>query len=75
MNRRLIGSGDQFSDTHYLECPRCRRHSIVSTGEGKYACLNCHWQRDVANGWGDGPPPFIVIVAVVIIVVIMMSGG
>ncbi|MGB3668642.1 MAG: hypothetical protein WA984_00920 [Phormidesmis sp.] len=75
MSRRLLEPIDQLNTTHHLECPRGQRHSIVSTGAGKYACLNCHWQRDVTNDWGDGPPPFIVIMAIVIIVVIMMSGG
>ncbi|HEY9738834.1 MAG TPA: hypothetical protein V6D06_21215 [Trichocoleus sp.] len=32
---------------HHLECPRCRRHTVVVHGESRYVCLSCNWERNV----------------------------
>ncbi|MGC1306486.1 MAG: hypothetical protein WA885_04595 [Phormidesmis sp.] len=58
-------------ETYHLECPRCGHHSIVAQGESKYSCLNCNWQRDVDDSWGELPFPLIVIAVVIIILMVM----
>lgn len=32
-----------------IECPQCRRHSIVKYGESEYVCLSCNFRRDLAQ--------------------------
>lgn len=32
-----------------IECPQCRRHSVVRHGESEYVCLNCDFRRDLAQ--------------------------
>ncbi|HSM82616.1 MAG TPA: hypothetical protein VLS96_13070 [Nodosilinea sp.] len=32
-----------------LECPQCRRHSIVKHGDSEYVCLSCDFRRDLAQ--------------------------
>ncbi|MGB3136601.1 MAG: hypothetical protein WBB18_07345 [Nodosilinea sp.] len=32
-----------------IECPHCRRHSIVRHGESEYVCLNCDFRRDLSE--------------------------
>ncbi|MBE9157249.1 hypothetical protein IQ265_10500 [Nodosilinea sp. LEGE 06152] len=42
----------QQHDPH-IECPQCRRHSIVRHGESEYVCLNCDFRRDLSEPhWG-----------------------
>ncbi len=38
----------------HIECPRCRRHSIVKYGESEYVCLNCDFRRDLAQPYLGG---------------------
>ncbi|MGB7088382.1 MAG: hypothetical protein WBD47_22695 [Phormidesmis sp.] len=71
---RYLEPVDQLHDTYHLECPRCGHHSIVTHGESRYVCLNCHWQRDVDGGWGDGPPPFLVLLAIAFIIIVLTAG-
>jgi hypothetical protein len=33
-----------------IECPHCRRHSIVKHGESEYVCLNCNFRKDLTHG-------------------------
>lgn len=73
MAKRLREEVDQFHTTHYLECPRCHQHNIVSHGESRYVCLNCGWERDVANRWGDGPPSFLVFLALGFLIFMLMA--
>jgi DNA-directed RNA polymerase subunit RPC12/RpoP len=36
-----------------IECPRCRRHTVVRHGESEYVCLNCNFRRDLSTyHWG-----------------------
>jgi transposase-like protein len=45
----------QQHDPH-IECPQCRRHSIVRHGDSEYVCLNCNFRRDLSQSpLGDGP--------------------
>ncbi|NJL45143.1 MAG: hypothetical protein HC922_04060 [Leptolyngbyaceae cyanobacterium SM2_3_12] len=40
-----------------VECPRCRRHTLVRHGESEYVCLNCGFRRNLDHyypGPGDG---------------------
>jgi hypothetical protein len=32
-----------------IECPQCRRHSVVRHGESEYVCLNCDFRRDLSH--------------------------
>ncbi len=38
----------------HIECPQCRRHSIVKYGESEYVCLNCDYRRDLSRPYFDG---------------------
>lgn len=71
--QRLLEKVDYYNDAHHIECPHCRRRSIVTHGENRYVCLNCSWERDIDNGWGSGPPPFLVILALVTLIVILIA--
>jgi len=75
--QRLLDKVDyyNYNDTQHLECPHCRRHSLVTHGENRYVCLNCGWERDIDNGWGSGPPPLLVILALFVVIVIITTGG
>ena len=74
MSKYLLDPTERHQDTHYLECPRCGHHSIVSHAEGKYACLRCNWQRDVVHGW-DEMPSVYVFIAIAIILIILLTGA
>lgn len=39
----------QHPPTTPIECPQCRRHSIVKHGESEYICLNCDFRRDLSQ--------------------------
>ncbi|HEY9878678.1 MAG TPA: hypothetical protein V6D29_09500 [Leptolyngbyaceae cyanobacterium] len=56
---------------HHLECPHCGRHTIVVHGEGRYACLNCGWHRDIAEDWAPVPIPLILLALFVFLLVIV----
>ncbi|MGB3765400.1 MAG: hypothetical protein WA947_02485 [Phormidesmis sp.] len=72
--RRYSDLLERVPETHYLECPRCHHHSIVSRGEGKYACLHCNWYKNV-DDWGDGPPLPLVFMAVGVLLMLLFLGG
>jgi ribosomal protein L37AE/L43A len=52
---------------HHLECPDCGRHTVVTQGESRYACLNCHWRRDIAEDWGGGFVPITVLAGLLLL--------
>ncbi len=37
-----------------IECPQCRRHSVVRHGESEYVCLNCDFRRDLSQHYQGG---------------------
>jgi DNA-directed RNA polymerase subunit RPC12/RpoP len=37
-----------------IECPHCRRHSVVKHGESEYVCLNCDFRRDLSQPYLGG---------------------
>ncbi|MEO1070583.1 MAG: hypothetical protein AAFW95_15990, partial [Cyanobacteria bacterium J06638_6] len=37
-----------------IECPQCRRHSVVRHGESEYVCLNCDFRRDLSQPYLGG---------------------
>lgn len=34
-----------------VECPKCSRHTIVSTQSGVYLCLSCGFKHDTESGF------------------------
>ena len=32
-----------------VECPKCSKHSIVSTADGTYECLNCDFRKSLKS--------------------------
>ena len=46
---------------HHLECPRCKRHTVVLRGETRYICLHCNWWRDVSKQ----ETPYLLILVIV----------
>jgi transposase-like protein len=47
-----------------LECPQCRRYSVVTKGNSSYVCLNCNWERDVSSSSLSNSPLMPVTLAV-----------
>jgi transposase-like protein len=44
----------QHPQTAPIECPQCRRYSIVKHGESEYVCLNCDFRRDLSQQPASG---------------------
>lgn len=56
----------------HIECPNCRRHTVVRHGESEYVCLNCGFRRDLSSyyrPWGLG----YVLVAVFVALMVMVT--
>ncbi|PZO39959.1 MAG: hypothetical protein DCF17_12550, partial [Shackletoniella antarctica] len=57
-----------------IECPHCRRHSVVRHGESEYVCLNCDFRRDLSqpylSGFGN-----VLLGALAFILVLYLSGA
>ncbi|WP_155523467.1 hypothetical protein [Nodosilinea nodulosa] len=57
---------------HHLECPHCGRHTIVTKAESYYVCLNCGWERDLANAWPRGSVEVLLFIGAVLLVLFVL---
>jgi hypothetical protein len=57
-----------------IECPQCRRHSIVKYGESEYVCLSCDFRRDLAQPY-VGAAIGNVLLGILAFVVVLAVGG
>ncbi|MGB0563081.1 MAG: hypothetical protein ACPGVO_14945 [Spirulinaceae cyanobacterium] len=50
---------------HNLECPHCKKHTVVLRGEDRYVCLSCGWWEDLndGQGWGENGAQMLLLMA------------
>ena len=56
-----------------IECPHCRRHSIVRYGESEYVCLNCDYRRDLSHPYFSGVS-FILMILFGLFLAVLVAG-
>jgi len=61
-----------LNSPHQIECPHCRRHTLVRHGESEYVCLNCNFRRDLTHDqfWGVGSFWMMGLMAFVLVVLL-----
>ncbi|MGF1520091.1 MAG: hypothetical protein ACFCVB_20140 [Nodosilinea sp.] len=57
-----------------IECPHCRRHSVVRHGESEYVCLNCDYRRDLSRPYLSGFGNVLLGALTFLLVLYLMRG-
>ncbi|MBP0016582.1 MAG: hypothetical protein J7647_03375 [Cyanobacteria bacterium SBLK] len=68
------------SISHGIECPKCRRHTVISIDRDLWKCLNCDFSKDFSKNKEDkdqneedNTGVFITIGGVIITVLCLLS--